>query len=59
MQRMEDLWHDVKCDDNEQGKQQGEGEEHKAQLNLFHERIPLSVRLRFPARHLERAALVV
>src|SRR5260370_24402045 len=36
MQGLEDLWHDAQRDDHHPGEQQGAGEEHTAQLDLFH-----------------------
>ena len=58
MECLEDLWHDAQRDDHHPGEQQGAGEEHTAQLDLFHARVLLPCR-RFPPWHLERAALVV
>ncbi len=36
MECLEDLWYDAQRDDHHPGEQQGAGEEHTAQLDLFH-----------------------
>jgi hypothetical protein len=48
MQGMEDLWHDLQCDEQEHDNNQGADEEYTAQLYLFHARMLLPCSEDFP-----------
>src|SRR5258707_708581 len=53
------VWEQAEGEHDQPGNQQGEGEQYQTEEDPLHTRTLLSMRLRFPAWHLEGAALVV